>query len=250
VSRSTIVASSSLLGITELLEVQQVQGILRGIFVTGTDTGIGKTVVSAALMHRYGGVPSLRYWKPIQTGIEEDDDTETIARLSGCDRERLLQAGVRLPRPLSPHLAARLAGTAIDAGALLALAAAQPPSHRWIVEGAGGLLVPIDDRTLMVDLIARLGLSVVVVARSSLGTINHTLLTLEGLRGRSIPVAGVIMTGERNIENRMAIEHYGHVSVLGELPVLTPLTTRSLQQAAATLDPRDVLRVCFGETGK
>lgn len=217
----------------------------RGIFVTGTDTGIGKTVVSAALMHRYREIAGLRYWKPIQTGIEQDDDTETVARLSGCRREQLLECGARLPRPLSPHLAARLAGTTIDVEGLLDSLAAQPASDRWIVEGAGGVLVPIDDRTLMSDLMVRLELPAVVVASSRLGTINHTLLTLEALRRRTIPVAGVIMVGETNVENRLAIEHHGQVAVIGELPMLTPLAPGSLQEIAVSMDREGSLRECF-----
>jgi malonyl-CoA O-methyltransferase len=218
---------------------------LRGVFVTGTDTGIGKTVVSAVLMHRYRDIPALRYWKPIQTGIEQDDDTKTVAELSGCRGDQLLEAGVRLPRPLSPHLAATLAGTPIDVDALVALAAAQPALDRWIVEGAGGVLVPIDDHTLMSHLVARLELPAVVVARSTLGTINHTLLTLEALRRRAIRVAGVLMVGAPNADNRAAIERYGRASVLGELSMLAPLTVDTLRQAAASIDPAGALREYF-----
>jgi dethiobiotin synthetase len=97
----------------------------------------------------------------------------------------------------------------------------------------------------MADLMARLGLPAVVVARSRLGTINHTLLTLEALRGRMIPVAGVIMVGEKNAENRLAIEHYGRVAVIGELPMLTHLTPGSLQEIAVSLDPEGSLREWF-----
>jgi malonyl-CoA O-methyltransferase len=220
--------------------------MLRGVFVTGTDTSVGKTVACAALMSRYQQLPSLRYWKPIQTGIEDDDDSATVARLSGCADDRLLHAGVRLPRPLSPHLAARLAGRPIDIGALVAIASAQADSDRWIVEGAGGVLVPIDDdATMMRDLMARFGLPVLIVARSSLGTINHTLLTVEALCARGIRVVGVVMSGDVNPDNRRAIEHYGRVPVIGELPQLAPLTVETLAAAAASVDPDGVLRACF-----
>ena len=163
--------------------------MFRGVFVTGTDTGVGKTVVCAALMHRYRRLrprsdasrAMVRYWKPVQTGIERGDDTREVQRLGGCSPREILQDGVRLRRPLSPHLAARLSGVTIDIRTLLDGLAAQPPSSRWIVEGAGGALVPINDSELMTDLMVRLALPVVVVARSRLGTINHTLLTLEAL---------------------------------------------------------------------
>lgn len=218
--------------------------MFRGVFVTGTDTGVGKTVVCAALMHRYRSLRSrpdtsritVRYWKPVQTGVERDDDTREVQRLGGCSPREILRNGVRLRRPLSPHLAARLSGVTIDVQTLLDGLAVQPPS-RWIVEGAGGALVPINESALMTDLMVRLALPVVVVARTRLGTINHTLLTLEALAARSLAVAGVVMVGRRNLENRRAIETYGRVRVIGELPRLDPLTPRALARwAAAELD--------------
>jgi len=208
--------------------------VLRGLFVTGTDTGVGKTVAAAALLHRYRSRLPLRYWKPIQTGIEQDDDTATVARLAACDPHELLTAGVRLERPVSPHLAARLSGRPIDIEALVARVLIEPASSRWIVEGAGGVLVPVSESANMADLMSRLGLPVVVVARTALGTINHTLLTIEALRRRSIQTAGVIMVGVPNADNREAIERYGHVHVLGEMPRIEPLTSGSLLGWAAS----------------
>ena len=195
---------------------------MKGIFVTGTDTGVGKTVAAAALMHRYRGVGPLRYWKPIQTGIEIDDDTTTVRRLGACSDEELFDQGVRLQKPVSPHLAAHLAGQRIDLAELLGLVG-DNAGTTWIVEGAGGLLVPINETQTMVDWIAYLTLPVLVVARSGLGTINHTLLTLEALQARSLRVAGVMMIGEPNADNRAAIEKYGHVPVVAEMPFLRPL---------------------------
>ena len=195
---------------------------MKGIFVTGTDTGVGKTVASAALMHRYRGVGPLRYWKPIQTGIEIDDDTTTVRRLGACSDEELFDQGVRLQKPVSPHLAAHLAGQRIDLAELLRLIG-DNAGTTWIVEGAGGLLVPINETQTMADWIAYLALPVLVVARSGLGTINHTLLTLEALQARSLRMAGVMMIGEPNADNRAAIEKYGHVPVVAEMPFLRPL---------------------------
>ena len=108
---------------------------MKGLFVTGTDTNVGKTIVSAALMHRFRASCVLRYWKPIQTGIEQDDDTETVRRLGGCVEREVFAEGVRLPMPVSPHLAAERAGVTID---LRGLVPAQPDdTAAWIVEGAG-----------------------------------------------------------------------------------------------------------------
>jgi dethiobiotin synthetase len=210
-------------------------GGLRGVFVTGTDTGVGKTVVSAALLHRFRHVAQLRYWKPVQTGIEVDDDTRTVKELSGVSNDRILDRGVRLERPLSPHLSAHLSGRSIAVADLLELALSEEPDRAFIAEGAGGVLVPLNDREMMADLIFALALPAVVTARSGLGTINHTLLTIEALRARAIPVAGVVLVGSPNQDNRVAIEQRGHVTVIGELPPLVPLTPIAVQQAASTI---------------
>ena len=210
---------------------------MRGLFVTGTDTGVGKTVVSGMLLRRYARDLPMRYWKPIQTGIEQDDDTGTVTALAGRMVRSPLVAGVRLPRPLSPHLSARLAGQAIDLDALEAIANQQSADERFIVEGAGGVLVPITESALMADLIARLGLPAIVVARTTLGTINHTLLTVEALRARGLEVAGVVMNGSPNPENREAIATFGRVDVLGEIPPLALVDATSIEDCAAAFDP-------------
>jgi dethiobiotin synthase len=224
---------------------------MKGLFVTGTDTGVGKTIAAAALMHRYRGIAALRYWKPIQTGIEIDDDTATVRRLGACAEEEIFADGVRLPKPVSPHLAARWAGRRIDLAELrealplaaargsVPVAAATEPDVSWIVEGAGGLLVPINEWQIMADWISYLALPVLVVARTDLGTINHTLLTLEALQTRWLRVAGVLMVGEPNPDNRAAIEQYGRVPVVAEMPWLTPLDAGLLAAWSVThLDPR------------
>ena len=216
--------------------------MLRGLFVTGTDTGVGKTVVSAALIHRYQSKVPLQYWKPIQTGAEIDDDTTEVRRLAEPTGVRILDPGVRFPAPVSPHLAAELAGRTIDLGRLTDHIGPSLETDRWIVEGAGGVSVPINASEMMTDLMTRLGLPVLVVTRSSLGTINHTLLTLECLRARSLVVAGVVMVGEASLHNQAAIEHYGRITVLAQMPSLEPLSPGTLAAwAEGALDPDDVL---------
>jgi dethiobiotin synthase len=199
--------------------------------------------VSAALLLRHRAAAPVRYWKPIQTGIEQDDDTRVVEALVGDGSA--LREGVRLPRPLSPHLAARLSGERIDVVDLLTIASAQPTTDRFIVEGAGGVLVPLNESALMVDLIQGLGLPVVIVVRSTLGTINHTLLTLEALRARDVPVAGVVMNGPPNRENCAAIEQYGEVDVLGELPTCAVLSRETLVAQLPSLDPDGRLAPLF-----
>ena len=234
---------------------------MRGIFITGTDTNVGKTVVAAAVMLRYRDEATLRYWKPIQTGIEEDDDTREVARLAGRKgphyTDEGFDCGIRLPGPLSPHLAARRAGTRVTVRSLLerlhsadlkvraahiaesrippvrrssASEGGNPESRpRWVVEGAGGALVPLNERETMADLMQALDLPVVIAARSSLGTINHTCMTIEVLRRRMLRVAGVVMVGEPNDENRLAIERYGAAEVIAQMPRFDPLTPEALQ---------------------
>jgi dethiobiotin synthase len=217
--------------------------MMRGLFITGTDTNVGKTVVAAALMHRYRKTSPLVYWKPIQTGIELDDDTATVAELGQCQRQELFDEGVRLPRPLSPHLAALQAKETIEIPDLMRLIAGHSEEIRWVVEGAGGLLVPLNEQDLLPSLIAQLHLRVLLVARSGLGTINHTLLTLEAMRSRSLPVAGVVMVGELNPDNRAAIERFGNVHVLGEMPRFDPLTPDALADwSAAEFDRAGMLQ--------
>jgi dethiobiotin synthetase len=243
--------------------------MFRGIFVTGTDTNVGKTVVSAALMVRYRDEAPLKYWKPIQTGIEHDDDTAEVARLAGVAArkgppytEEILDTGVRLPHPVSPHLAAHLAGTRITVRSLVetirtadvnvraargeSRAAQGEAKPRWIVEGAGGMLVPINERETMADLMHALDLPVLIAARSTLGTINHTVLTIEGLRRRMLRVAGVVMVGDPNDENRLAIEKYGAAEVIAQMPRFDPLTPGAFERwVESDFDRSGVLFGCL-----
>jgi dethiobiotin synthase len=209
--------------------------MFRGLFITGTDTGVGKTTVAAALMHRYRGLRVLRYWKPIQTGIEIDDDTRTVCELGRCRDDEMHQSGIRLQRPLAPYLSAELSGCRVTIADVMKRVEGQPDSVRWVVEGAGGILVPINESEWMVDLIKTLAAPALIVARSSLGTINHTLLTVESLRRRMLKIAGVVMVGPLNTANKDAIEKFGSVAVVGEMPHFTPMTPETLE-AWATAD--------------
>lgn len=208
--------------------------MFRGLFITGTDTDVGKTTVAAALMHRYRRLGSLRYWKPVQTGIELSDDTNTVRELGACAASELHSSGARLPRPLAPYLAAELSGTRVAIADLIRLASNAPDSVRWLAEGAGGVLVPINESESMIDLMVGIGMPVLIVARSSLGTINHTLLTIESLRHRKLDLAGVVMVGDRNPDNRDAIEKYGAVQVIDEMPRFAALTPETLGRWATT----------------
>lgn len=195
---------------------------MTGYFVTGTDTNVGKTVLSALLVAALNGV----YWKPVQTGAIEGTDRESVRRWSEAEDDRLPPERFRFDPPVSPHLAAREAGTTIALAAFDFPPA--PADRKWIVEGAGGAMVPLNERELMRDLMRRIGFPVVVAARTSLGTINHSLLTLAALREARLPICGVALIGDENRENRHAIEHYGHVGVIGRIPILNQINRAAL----------------------
>jgi dethiobiotin synthase len=198
---------------------------MTGYFVTGTDTNVGKTVLSALLVAALDAV----YWKPVQTGVIEGTDRESVRRWSEASEDRLRPERFRFDPPVSPHLAAREAGVTITLDAFEFPKAAA--DRKWIVEGAGGAMVPLNERELMRDLMLRLGLPVIVAARTSLGTINHTLLTLSALREARIPICGVALIGDENAENRRAIEHYGDARVIGRVPMLKQIHRAALLEA-------------------
>jgi len=197
----------------------------RRFFIAGTDTNVGKTVVSAMLCAALDAV----YWKPIQTGTRDGSDRATVSKLAGIGRERAIPETYRFAPPVSPHLAAQKAGARIDLWKITAPDLAT--NEDLIVEGAGGVLVPINGSELMTHLMVHLSLPVLLVARTTLGTINHTLLSIAALRTANLDVRGVIMSGKPNKENRQAIEHYGGVNVIGTLPHLARLKRSTLLRA-------------------
>ena len=201
---------------------------MQGFFVSGTDTDVGKTVVSAWLVGRLGAA----YWKPVQAGNHPETDSEIVRRLSGAPPERILPEAYVLPEPIAPHEAARRAGTAID------MAKLAPPPHDGpvVVEGAGGLLVPLNDKAYVIDLASELHLPIILVARSTLGTINHTLMSIEAIRRRGLPLAGVVVNGPETPHNRAAIERYGKVEIIAELPWLDQINSAALMAIEPELD--------------
>jgi dethiobiotin synthetase len=195
------------------------------LIVTGTDTGIGKTVFAAGLAGALDGV----YWKPVQAGIDDETDRPTVLRLSGLAPEHVLAEAYRLRTPASPHLAAERDGVVIDPDVLVLPDTTRP----LVVEGAGGLLVPLTRQTTYIDVMARWNAPVVLCARTTLGTINHSLLSVEALRARNIPIAGIAFIGDENQESERIIADLGGVRRLGRLPHLDPLTGPSLRAAFA-----------------
>lgn len=196
------------------------------LIVSGTDTDVGKTVFSAAL----AGALDANYWKPVQAGFEGGTDALRVMELSGLAPERILPEQYVLNTPASPHYAARLDGITIDDHALLP----PPPSERsLVIEGAGGLMVPVNDDTLFIDIFARWKLPLVLCARTALGTINHSLLSIDAVKRRGIPLLGIAFIGDEQAESERIICKLGGVRRLGRLPHLSPLTRDSLRDAFA-----------------
>lgn len=194
----------------------------KAFFVTGTDTGIGKTLVSAMLM---SGLNST-YWKPIQSGTEEETDSEFVKRISECEDSRILPERFLLTTSASPHYSAEIDKVEMK------LSDFELPAFETdhlIVEGAGGLIVPINWKETVFDIIKKLNLPVLVVGRSGLGTLNHTLLTLEKLKNEGIEVFGVVLSGEPYLNNTETIRRFGNTKVF-ELPIITDINKENLNR--------------------
>lgn len=203
---------------------------MKPIVVAGTDTGIGKTLCSALLMSVLKGT----YYKPIQSGGREDNDTETVKRLSELSDEHFLKETYILKAPLSPHLAAELGNIIIEEGKLTL-----PKNiiHKpLIIELAGGLMVPVNRQTLYIDIIKKWGenegindvTEVILCARTALGTINHALLSIEALKSRNINIMGIVFIGEENSDNKKTIIDFSGVRNLGSIPKLDKINRNTL----------------------
>lgn len=196
---------------------------MTSFIISGTDTGIGKTVASAMLVQALGA----NYWKPIQSGIDGMVDTRMVQKLTELPDERFLPEKYVLSEPLSPHRAAEIDLVKLEPENMVI-----PPSERaLIIEGAGGLMVPITRNHLQIKTFQTWNLPIILCARTGLGTINHTLLSIEALWNRNMTLHGILFIGEENRDNMKTIAEYSGEKVLGRLPMLAALNAASLQKA-------------------
>jgi len=192
-------------------------------FISGIGTDVGKTLVSAILVEKLGA----DYWKPVQSGSATDSDTLTVKGLVSNSQSRFHQESISLLAPVSPHEAADLEGVKIKLTDLV-----KPSVHNTLViEGAGGLMVPLNRELVMVDLIPYFNARLILVCRHYLGSINHTLLSLELVKQRQIPLAGIIFSGTRNKASEEIISTFSDVPVLGFIPQLADINKESIKQS-------------------
>ena len=201
---------------------------MKTFIVTGTDTGVGKTIFSAALTGALQGV----YWKPVQAGLDEETDSQIVARLSG---RPVLPEAYRLKLAASPHRAAAAENIAIDP---LALALPQTDVP-LVVEGAGGLMVPLTEKILLLDVFTAWNAPLILCARTTLGTINHTLLSLGAIRARGLPLLGIAFMGEANPDSESIICQFSGAKRLGRMANVTPAADTIARAFAEGFDLAD-----------
>jgi dethiobiotin synthetase len=201
---------------------------LKPIFITGIHTGIGKTITSAVLVEKL----QADYWKPIQSGDLETSDTITVQSLISNEKSAFHPETYRLSKPFSPHKSAELDNIKIELSNFIL----PETANQLIIEGAGGLMVPLNDTDLMIDLIDKLKADVILVVQHYLGSINHTLLSLAMLKSRDISLIGIIISGKRDEFSEQAIQNFSGVSVLGFIDYLEPVDKISIKAAGETID--------------
>lgn len=195
------------------------------IFVTGIGTGIGKTVVSAIIIEKL----KADYWKPVQSGDLDESDTIKVKNLISNNVSRFYPESYRLTQAYSPHKSAAIDKVTIDMRNII------PPKtdNQLIIEGAGGLMVPLNDNFLMIDLISQLNAKVILVSQNYLGSINHTLLSLQILKNYQIPVMGIVFNGDKDIYSKTYILDYSGIEELGHIPVYENLSKKAIIDAGS-----------------
>ena len=192
------------------------------IIICGTDTDVGKTIVSSFFVQGLKGI----YWKPIQSGIEESTDTTTVCKLLDLEPSRYLPERYKFKAPVSPHWAAEKESSFIEPNNLNL-----PNLDKLIIiETAGGLMVPLNRNWLQIDQLKVWGAPIILVARTGLGTLNHTLLSLEALKNRNINVLGIVLNGPPHNGNPKTLEQFGNTKILARLPIFGKISAKVLSQ--------------------
>ena len=200
----------------------------KSIAIAGIHTGIGKTVVSAVVAEALGA----DYWKPVQAGLEERD-SDALRQWLTNGPARVHPEAVALTQPLSPHAAAAIDGVTIDHTTLQ-----WPKTNRLlIVETAGGLFSPMTDTATMADFMYYYRLPAILVVQNYLGSINHTLLTIEALRSRGIPLLGIVVNGIENEASEQFIVQYSQTPIIARVPQMLPPNQQTITQCAHAIKP-------------
>lgn len=200
------------------------------IFVTGIGTGVGKTVAAAIITEALGA----DYWKPVQSGFEEGTDCNTVQSLISNQQTQFHSEVYKLALPASPHIAAREEGVQININEIIAQ---QPQTaNHLVIEGAGGLLVPINEQQFIADMILALDAQVILVSRNYLGSINHSLLTAEACQQRNIPVLGWLFN-DQFMQYEEEIVGWTGIRTLGSIPLATNLDKAFVAAQAARIRP-------------
>jgi dethiobiotin synthetase len=199
----------------------------KSVFVTGIGTGVGKTVVSAALVQAL----QADYWKPIQCGNLHESDTITVQSLVSNAGSKFQPEAYRLKTASSPHYAAKMEEVEIDIKACIS----PVTENRLVIEGAGGLMVPLNENECIADLIIALNVPVVLVCRNYLGSINHTLLSLEMMKHKGLILLGLVFSGHNFLDNEEIIQQLGKTTVLGRIDDAPVIDKKFIQNQAAKL---------------
>jgi len=197
------------------------------IFITGIGTGIGKTIISAIVTEKL----KADYWKPIQSGDLDNSDTMKVQSLVSNPATKFHPEAYRLTQPFSPHKSAAIDKVSIDMENILL----PKTDNQLVIEGAGGLMVPLNDNFLMIDLIKQLNPKVILVSQHYLGSINHTLLSIHALKKYNIEVMGIIFNGAKDIYSKSYILNYSNLPELGTIPTFENLTRKAVTDAGALI---------------
>tara|TARA_Y100000766_G_C18817856_1_gene561410 strand:- start:114 stop:773 length:660 start_codon:yes stop_codon:yes gene_type:complete len=188
--------------------------------ICGTDTDIGKTLISSFFVR---GLNSF-YWKPIQSGAESPTDSQIVKKLTKVNKEKIINEAYIFTKPVSPHWAAEIDQKIIN----FKLLKLPKVNSSLIIETAGGLMVPITRNFLQIDQIVKWGLPVILVCKSSLGTLNHTLLSIEALQKRNINILGLVVNGEKHLDNPKTLIKFTGLPILAEFPYMKKIDSNHL----------------------